>query len=79
MTRLIRLNEVMRLTGLSRSSIYAQIANNLFPRQVKLGQRCVAWTEGDIQVWIEEKIETSQRSADQNSGKIPSATLSPKS
>ena len=59
MIRLIRLNDVKKLTGLSRSSIYAMINTGRFPRQVRLGERAVAWPEPEISDWIEQRIEKS--------------------
>ncbi|MCG9679711.1 AlpA family phage regulatory protein [Vibrio sp. Isolate24] len=40
--RLIRLNEVFVMTGLSRSGVYRSIAKRQFPKQVSLGDRAVA-------------------------------------
>jgi len=39
MERLIRLKEVLRQTGLGRTSLYEKIKAGHFPRQVKLGPR----------------------------------------
>lgn len=52
---LIRLPEVLRRTGLSRSTIYGWIEHGRFPRQVQLSARCVAWYESDIDAWISEQ------------------------
>lgn len=57
--RLLRLPEVKRLTGLSKSSIYARIAEDSFPRQIPLGSRTVVWLETDIQNWIAEKVSAA--------------------
>ena len=55
-SRILRLNEVKVLTGLSRSTIYAEIAKGKFPRQVKLtGARSVGWYESAIAQWIESR------------------------
>lgn len=55
-SRILRLNEVKVLTGLSRSTIYAEIAKGNFPRQVKLtGARSVGWYESAINQWIESR------------------------
>jgi prophage regulatory protein len=54
--RLIRLKEVLRLTGLSRSTIYNRMGKGHFPKPVKLGERMVAWVESEIEDWIEELI-----------------------
>jgi prophage regulatory protein len=51
--RLLRLQEVKEITGLSRSSIYA---DDDFPKAVKIGPRAVAWVEIEIQDWISARI-----------------------
>ena len=55
--RLIRIKEVCRVTGLSKSTLYAKIADGSFPRSVQLTERCVAWNEADIEAWIQERID----------------------
>jgi prophage regulatory protein len=44
------------MTGLSRSSIYSYIDKGLFPSQVKLGERSVAWIDQEITAWIDGRI-----------------------
>jgi prophage regulatory protein len=41
--KLIRLKEVMELTGLGRSSIYKFMEEGDFPQSTSLGDRAVAW------------------------------------
>jgi len=53
---MLKLKEVQKLTGLSRSSIYAYIDKGLFPAQVKLGERSVAWLDTEIESWVDSKI-----------------------
>ncbi|EHK8985498.1 AlpA family transcriptional regulator [Vibrio vulnificus] len=55
--RLIRLNEVLGMTGLSRSCMYRFIEANQFPAQVPLGGRAVAWVESEVQEWITQRVE----------------------
>ena len=51
--RIVRLNEVKAMTGLSRSTIYAQIAKGNFPKQVQLtGARSIGWYEHAIEQWL---------------------------
>ena len=50
--RLLRLREVLRLTGLSRSTLYRKLKANEFPKPVKLGKRAVAWRESEVIDWI---------------------------
>lgn len=52
--RIIRLPEVIRLTGLSRSSIYAFMQKGCFPQRKKIGLRAVGWLESEIVKWIEK-------------------------
>ena len=63
---MIKLKDVQRITSLSRSSIYAYIYKGIFPTQVKLGARSVAWLESDIQSWVESKINARNAMNDEN-------------
>ena len=55
--RLMRLTEVIKDTGLGRSSIYKRIAQGEFPKPVPLGGRAVGWVSDEIEAWILERIE----------------------
>lgn len=44
--------KVKERTGLSRSTIYAKIAQGTFPKPVCLGARAVGWLESEIDEWI---------------------------
>lgn len=48
----LRRKQVEQITGLSRSSIYAMMAEGAFPRQKKIGRRAVAWRKDDIDDWV---------------------------
>ena len=50
--KFLRLPQVKQTTGLSKSTIYARIAEGTFPKQIPLGPRLVVWVESDIQNWI---------------------------
>ncbi|MGB3723197.1 MAG: AlpA family transcriptional regulator [Pacificimonas sp.] len=52
-TRLIRLPEVRRRVGLGRSTIYRRMEDGTFPRPRQLGGNVVAWTEQEIDNWID--------------------------
>jgi prophage regulatory protein len=54
--KLLRLPQVKQTTGLSKSTIYARIAEGTFPKQIPLGPRLVVWVESDIQNWISEQV-----------------------
>jgi prophage regulatory protein len=63
---LIKLNEVKARTGLGRSSIYSYIGKGIFPAQVKLGERSIAWVETEIESWVQSKINARNASNDEN-------------
>jgi prophage regulatory protein len=58
--QLIRLNDVMNITGLKRSSLYAKVAEGRFPEPVKIGVRASAWRLSDVIRWIESPMEYSE-------------------
>jgi prophage regulatory protein len=57
---ILRLPQIKKRTGLSRSSIYLRMANDEFPASISLGGRAVGWLEQDIDEWIIERIEESR-------------------
>ena len=58
--KILRLPEVKSQVGLSRSAIYARIAEGNFPKQVNLGGRAVGWEETSIQSWINQRLAASR-------------------
>ena len=54
--RIIRLKEVVELTGLSRSTIYKLMNDDKFPKSNKLGAKSVGWHMRDIQAWLQRSI-----------------------
>lgn len=61
--QMYRLPEVMKMTGLSRSSIYLRISTNEFPKPVKLGRRAVGWPEDTIIAWQAKMMGAQDESA----------------
>jgi prophage regulatory protein len=55
--RLIRIDEVKRLTGISTATLYRKISANEFPRPVRLGVVARAWPLSEVQGWIAGRIE----------------------
>ncbi|HAV1357152.1 AlpA family transcriptional regulator [Vibrio europaeus] len=55
--RFLKLQEVMSLTALGRSTIYKYMADETdFPKSVPLGGRRVAWVESEIEEWMESRL-----------------------
>lgn len=60
--RLIRIEEVERLTGLKKSAIYAGMVDQSFPKNVLIGSRSVAWKLSEVRQWIADR-PTAKRPA----------------
>lgn len=54
--RLIRIDEVKRLTGISTATLYRKISANEFPHPVRLGVAARAWPLSEVQDWIASRI-----------------------
>lgn len=59
-TRLLRLREVIRRTGLSRTTIYEYVAAGVMPAPVRVSKRVVAWIESEIEQFLRERIAASR-------------------
>ena len=55
-TQLLRLPDVVAMTKLSRSTLYAMVADGAFPKQVRLSKRCVGWPADSVENWIRSRI-----------------------
>lgn len=62
MQQLIRLSEVIRRTGLSRSAVYDLAQRGELPQQIKLSDhgRASAWVAAEIDSWIDARIAASR-------------------
>ena len=49
---ILRLPEVKTLVGLSRSTIYAAVAEGSFPKPISLGAGAVGWLQSEVEAWI---------------------------
>ena len=56
--RFLRLNDVKLATGLGGSTIYRLVAENRFPKQVKvIGPGTAAWLASEVDAWMQKRIE----------------------
>jgi predicted DNA-binding transcriptional regulator AlpA len=49
-----RMADVVRITALSRATLYRRIAGGKFPPPVHLGGRACGWPRGALQRWIDD-------------------------
>lgn len=61
--RMLRLDEVVAMTGLSRSSLYAMAKRGDFPKQIQIGPRAVRWDSRAVESWLAEKLGESSEAA----------------
>ena len=61
-TLILRLPDVKKRTGLSRSTIYSRVDQHTFPQPVSLGGRAIGWIESEVETWLDRQIEASRRS-----------------
>ena len=49
----MRIGQVTRLVGLSRSWVYDAMSRGEFPQQIKLSRRAVAWRSTEVYNWLD--------------------------
>lgn len=58
MERIMRTPEVVKITGLSKTTIWRRVRSGDFPAPIRLGglaTRSVGWREGEIENWIDTR------------------------
>ena len=62
-TNMLRIGEVCRRTGLSKSQVHRLTAELGFPRPIKLGKRATAWIEAEVENWLQQRITATREVA----------------
>jgi len=52
--KLLRTNDVVALTGLSRTTIWRLERDGQFPPRKQITAAAVGWLEGDVRAWVDE-------------------------
>jgi prophage regulatory protein len=55
--RALRVDSVIKRTGLSKTHLYRLIARGQFPRSVKLSERVSVWDAELVDRWLAEKLD----------------------
>lgn len=53
--RFIKLSEVIKITGLSRATIYNYVNVGQFPQYTKVG-RATFWEYNEVQNWLDDRL-----------------------
>ena len=51
--RFLRMPEVVKTSGLSRSTILRKERDGTFPKRVKLGANSIGWRSDEVDDWLE--------------------------
>ncbi|XOB61555.1 helix-turn-helix transcriptional regulator [Campylobacterota bacterium DY0563] len=54
MTNFLRMPDVMKKTGLAKSTIWLWIKEDRFPKPIKLSPRIAVWEEDKINNWMKQ-------------------------
>jgi len=52
---ILRMPEVVQLTGLSKATIYRMMKGGTFPKQYRLSERAVGWKKSALCAWTENR------------------------
>jgi prophage regulatory protein len=63
---ILRRNQVQTISGYSRSTLYARMAEGLWPRPVRLGARAVGWPAREVAAMNEARIAGASDSGIRN-------------
>ena len=56
MANFIRIKDVMKKTGIARSTLWLWVSENKFPKPIKLSPRITVWEEEKVDNWMKEKL-----------------------
>lgn len=60
---LLRLPDVRRRTGLSKTQIYRLTRDGQFPSGIRISPRCTCWASSEIDTWIRTRIADARQLA----------------
>ena len=60
MLSILRLPQVLKRTGLGRSTTYQLIKDGKFPAPISLSARAVGWLDTDVAAFIQARIDDSR-------------------
>lgn len=56
MSNFLRITEVMKMTGIAKSTIWLWVREEKFPQPIKLSPRITVWDEIKVQEWMGTKV-----------------------
>ena len=71
--RYIDFREVSRVTGLTKTPLYARIKTGDFPAPIPLSSNCVRWRSDEVASWMDRQSENRDIGKDDHSARARSA------
>jgi prophage regulatory protein len=53
---ILRLPAVLKVTGVSRSLIYQQISDGLWPKPIRISNRSVGWLKTEVEALVKARV-----------------------
>ena len=53
--RLLPRNAVEERLGITTSTLYRMMRSGEFPEPLRLGSRCVRWSENEVETWVSNR------------------------
>jgi prophage regulatory protein len=66
--RFIRLADVLGITGIKKSLLYALMADGLFPQSIRITARCVVWSEQAVLQWVQDRLTAAGQATPPETG-----------
>lgn len=66
--QILKLPDVIKTTGLARSTIYKLISEDSFPKQIKLTSFSSGWLLSEVDEWIKQRIAISRNNGEVANG-----------
>lgn len=58
---ILREPKLLKMIGLSRSTVYRLEKENKFPKRIKISERAVGWLGSQVQLWIKDPCKFQKR------------------
>lgn len=55
--KVLRRDAVLAQLGIGRSTLYKWVADQTFPRPIKLGGKTVGWLTSDVDAWLNKCVQ----------------------
>lgn len=70
--KILRLAEVIKKTGLSRSMLYKLMKSRAFPLNLHISMKSVGWVDSEVEKWMENRLEMRDTKGDgaANGGRV---------